>query len=168
MTIPREKRYLEDYIASKFPQGGYIKNCPLGPILPGAAEVYPFDKAVNVSRPFRPMADLFVYRTDPLLLVEAKIRYPGPAIGQLVRYKNLIPSTPELQPYLGREVEMRLVCPWATPQLEAEANLAGVRIELFMVAWIQEYVDTYHRYWTAEYREARAVKQKMRELFGVE
>ena len=168
MTIPREKRYLEDYIAANFPHGGYIKNCPLGPILPGPAERYPFEKAVAVSRPWRPMADLFVYRTDPMLLVETKIRYPGPAIGQLVRYKNLIPSTPELQPYLGREVEMRLVCPWVTPQLQAEANLAGVRIEIFMVAWMAEYVSDYHRYWTAEYREARAAKQRMRELFGVE
>ena len=168
MTVPREKRYLEDYLFTKFPHGGYIKNCPLGPIIAEAAAAYPWDKAVGISRPMRPICDAFVYSTEPRLIIEAKIRYPGPAIGQLIRYSNLLPSTPELQPYLDRRVEMRLICPWATPTLEQEANLAGVRIELFMVPWIAEYVSDYHKYWTAEYRDARAAKKRLRELLGVE
>ncbi len=125
-------------------------------------------RAVGWARPFRPEVDAIVFPGGKMLLIEAKILSVIDGIAKLPVYAGLVPTTPELLPYVGLPREMILVCPWQSDHVRAMADTVGVTIAVFRPAWIEPYLDSRMQYWTADYRRAREQKRALRRELGVE
>ena len=167
-TQQRQVRLTAEWMAERYPRGGYTLNAWLGPSLPGLVEEKGLERALRESAPWRPRVDALVVEADKVVLVEAEIRQPRNAVGHLLVYKSLVASTPELADHLGKPVVLVLLTPWTNATIEAMARESHIQVEVYNPAWIAEYVEELHVYWTREYQEARAQKMAIREMLGVE
>jgi len=151
----RERRLVSEYIMQHYPRNIVMYNFALGPPPEPIAKALPEEKALRVSRPWRPRVDAVVITEDKMILVEADIMNPRDGLGYLPMYKSLVPQTPELKRFLDKPVEMLLVLPWKAPWIEEAARAAGIQVAVFRPAWIDKYVEEFHKYWTKEYRLER-------------
>jgi hypothetical protein len=101
-------------------------------------------------------------------LIEAKIRDVKAGIGDLLYYRGMVPQTLDMPFYDGQPISYRLVVPWMIPWVQNAATVAGVEVVVHAPAWIADYVKERQHYFTAEYREARAEKMRLRQLLGVD
>lgn len=168
MTEQRERRLIAEYAIEKLTGYRYVFGHPLGPVAGSLEAEVGLARAIKLSKPFRPEVDLLCYFGTSLLLIEAKIFRIVDGAAKLSVYKALVPTTPELAPYLDRPVRMRLVVPWNSVQTQAIADSQGIEVDIFRPSWVDQYVEQYQQYWTAEARTARAEKQRIRTLLGVE
>jgi len=161
MTQQRERRLAGEYAATRLGQAlVVIQGCPLGPIPQAIAESMPLAIARRVSRPWRPEADIVAVFGDGIEVIECKIFKLIDGAAKLPLYASLVGQTPELQTHLPRPVRMRLVCPWVSIAVQQFADGASIIVEHFAPAWIESYVESMHNYWTREYRQARAERQR--------
>lgn len=163
-----ETRMVSEYLAKEYSKFEYIISQPLGVVSEELQAELGYTKAINTVRPFRPSADAIVILPRYLVLVEAKVWSVVNGLAKLPLYKSLVPLTPELKQYMPREVLMELVVGWTNPNLEIMARGAGVTLKLYTPQWLVEVVEDMHKYWTAEYRQNREQKLRMREYFGVD
>lgn len=163
-----ETRLIGEYVATKFAGRRTATLVALGPAVDGLAETLPQTARLRHSRPWRPEVDAVVWMDGVLLLIEAKVADYVSGIAKLPLYKSLIPSTPELSPWWGWEIRMRLVVPRARAWHEAMAANAGVEIDIFEPPWMRDYWEYRDRYWTAEYRQRRQAVLETRRQLGVE
>lgn len=164
----RQTRLTAEWMALEYPGGGYTLNARLGPPLDGLASSIGLERALRESAPWRPRVDALAVESGRVVLVEAEIRQVRNAVGNLLVYRNLVPSTPELREHWSKPVEMVLLTPWTNATIDAMARTAGVRMELFAPPWIADYVAELQLYWTKEYQERRAHRLSLRKLLGVE
>ena len=163
-----ESRMVADYLLKYYAAFPRLMMVPLGGVDDRLAQQVGIEKALNLSRPFRPEIDAIVVLPRHLLLIETKVFRIVDGLAKPPLYAALVPSTPELRKYLPREIMMQIVVAWSNANLEAMAAAAGVQVIVFTPAWLEAEVQRYHRYWTAEYQEARQKRLEMREYFGVE
>jgi hypothetical protein len=164
----RERRYISEYLLQAFPEGNYQVNVELGPIPQEYVQRYGQAKAAALFRPTRPRIDAVRWTPTRYILIEAKIRDIKTGIGDLTYYKSIIPTTPDLPFYDGQPIVSRLIVPWMLDWLQPVADAAGVEIVVFHQPWIDKYVEERKHYFSAEYREARAEKLRLREILGVD
>jgi hypothetical protein len=163
-----ETRLVAEYLKENFSKFTFITKQPLGKVSETLMAEEGYKRAINLSRPFRPEVDAAVILPRHILIVEAKVWNIISGLGKLPLYKSLVPFTPELQQYMPREVLMELVVGWTNPNLELMARDAGVRVRLYCPEWLQEVVESQHKYWTREYQDVRQKKLRMREVYGLE
>lgn len=163
-----ETRLVAEYLAELVYPNWYRQRQPLGPPLPGTVEELGLERAIAVSRPWRMEVDAVSVEHGRLVLIEAKVFKIVDGMAKLPLYKALVGSTPELAEHRQLPVVMRLVAPWTSDSMETMARAAGVEVVVFSPAWIRDYVQQYHNYWTAEYRQAREEKMRLRRALGVE
>ena len=168
MGEQRERRLISEWRAEKYPRDQHILGCPLGAIQEELVARLGLHRAIKTSRPWRMEADAVVITNGRLVLAEAKIFRPRDGIGDLLCYKPLVASTPELQPYLDRPLQLVLVIPWATQTVEDLCQAHDIRLELFNPLWVADFIESMHKYWTPEYQAARAEKKRLRTALGVE
>ena len=164
----RERRYISEYLLKAFPEGGYQLNVELGPIPKEYVDRLGLGKAAALFRPTRPRVDAVVWRPAKYILIEAKIRDIKAGIGDLSYYKGMAERAPDLPFYDGQPIVLRLVVPWMLDWVQIAAEAAKVEVVVFFTEWIADYVKERQHYFTAEYREARAQKMKLREILGVD
>lgn len=164
----RERRYIAEYMHKEWPEGGYQLNVELGAIPQEYIDRYGLGKAAALFRPTRPRVDAIKWTPEKYYLIEAKIRDIKAGIGDLYYYRGMLPTTPDLPFYEGQPVVFRLVVPWMIEWIKAAADSAQVEVVVFHADWIDDYVKERQNYFTAEYREARAQKMKLREILGVD
>lgn len=167
-NIPRERRYIAEFMAQMFRRGGYELNVPIGPIPDELVEKAGIPGAAAIFRPSRRRVDALGWTPNIYVLVEAKIRDPMPAIGQLHTYKALLFRTPDLPDGPKEQVEMWLVCPWALDWVKQACTEQGIKLHIFWQDWIADYAEEFQKYFTADYRRAREEKLRMRKILGVE
>ena len=163
-----EVRMISEYLKENYAGFPFTLNIPLGAVSEQLMKEEGYQRALGLSRPFRPIADSVVILPHYILLVEAKVWNVVNGLAKLPLYKSLVPVTPELKQYMPREVMMQLVVAWTNPNLEIMARAADVELKVYRPPWIEEVVDGMHKYWTREYRDQREKKLAMREFFGVE
>jgi hypothetical protein len=163
-----ETRLVAEYLAATYPKFPSITAQPLGVISTDLQAQVGYAKAMGISRPFRPEVDALVILPNNIVLIEAKVWNIVNGLAKLPLYKSLLPITPELKQYFPREIIMELVVGWTNPNLQAMARDQGVVVKLFCPDWLVEVVDGYQRYWTKEYRDTRAQKLALREMYGIE
>lgn len=163
-----ETRALAEYLLKNYSSFPTISKQPLGKIPYDLVESEGIKRAMGLMRPYRPEVDGIVILPRYLLLIEFKVKAVIDGLAKLPMYKSLVPYTPELKDYQDREILMQLVVGWTNPNLEIMAHSAGVSVKVYCPLWLSHHVDEYHKYWTAEYRQARDEKLKMRELLGLE
>lgn len=164
----RERRYISEYMVHEWPKGGWQLNVELGPIPQEYVDRLGLGRAAALFRPTRPRVDAVKWTKDRYYIIEAKIRDIKAGIGDLSYYRGMIPRTPDLPFYDGQEIVSRLVVPWMIDWIQAAADAAQVEVVVFMKDWIAEYVKERQHYFTAEYRDARAEKMRLREILGVD
>jgi hypothetical protein len=168
ITQRRETQLVAEYLAERVFPNWYVQGQPLGPALEGLTEAHGVEKALRISRPWRPEVDAVTVEDGRLVLIEGKIFKWRDGMGQLPLYKAAVPSTPELAEHRGKLVVLRLLMPWTSPMVELLAQATGVEVVVFAPAWVEEYTRSYHQYWTPEYRERRDQMLEMRRQLGVE
>lgn len=164
----RERRYISEYMMHQWPRGGWQLNVELGPIPQEYIDRLGLGKAAALFRPTRPRVDAVKWTRDKYYIVEAKIRDIKAGIGDLSYYRGMIPRTPDLPFYDGQEIITRLVVPWMIDWINVAAEAAQVDVVVYWSDWIADYVKERQHYFTAEYREERAEKMRLREILGVD
>ncbi len=164
----RERRYVADYLAQYYPRGGWMTNVPLGPIPEEITSQHGIARGAMLFRPARPRVDAVIWSTSHYWLVEAKIREAKSAVGDLLVYRTLADSTPDLPEYNGQEIHTRLIVPWALDWISRVATRYGMEMEIFLPAWVEDYVRERQNYFTREVRLARDEKMRLRQVLGVE
>ncbi len=163
-----EGRMVSEYLLKFYANFPRITMVPLGAIDDQLSAQVGYQKAINMSRPFRPEVDAIVILPRHLLLIESKVFKVIDGLAKLPLYAALVPTTPELRQYMPRELIMQLVVGWTNPNLESMAKTAGVQVVVYAPPWLDEEVQRMHHYWTAEYQTERQKKLEMRQYFGVE
>jgi hypothetical protein len=163
-----ETRMVSEYLLlqySKFPSRTGV---PLGKIDDKLMADHGYQKAIDMSRPYRPEADAIVFLPNYLLLIEAKVWNVVGGLSKLPMYRDLVPFTPELAQYKGREILMELVVGWTNDNLEIMAQGRGVAVKVYSPAWLQDVVQGMHKYWTKDYQAERQRIMETRQNLGLE
>jgi len=164
----RERRYISEFMLEFFRGDNYELNTPIGPLPPELVEKFGPVYAAAQFRPSRRRVDALAWTAHKYIIVEAKIRDPLPAIGQLLTYKALLQRTPDLPDGPKEDIELWLVCPWALEWIKVAAQEVGINLKVYWQDWIAEYVKDYQSYHTAEYRQKREETLRQRRILGVE
>lgn len=164
----RERRYISEYMLKTWPKGGWQLNVELGPIPQEYVDRYGLGKAAAMFRPTRPRVDAVKWTDKTYYIIEAKIRDIKAGIGDLTYYRGMVEKTPDLPFYDGQPIIYRLVVPWMIEWIKTGAVAARIEVVVFMPGWIADYVKERQHYSTAEYREERKEKMKLREILGVD
>lgn len=163
-----EDRMINEYAAFAYGDFPYMVHVPLGRIPADVIKDVGYTQAIAFMRPYRLEVDAIVVLPRYLVLIEAKVFKTIDGLAKLPLYKSLVPFTPELAQYTGREVIMELVVGWTNPNLEIMARDAGVRLKVYSPDWLAAVVQEYHQYWTKEYRDARNQKLGLRAYYGID
>ena len=163
-----ETRMVAEYLVQAYPKFSTITAVPLGKIDNALMAQAGYQKAIGLSRPYRPEADAIVILPNYLLLVEAKVWNVVNGLAKLPLYKSLIPFTPELQQYMPRDILMELVVGSTNSNLEIMARDMGVAIKVYSPPCLQDVVQSMNLYWTADYQAERQRKLAMRKTLGVD
>ena len=163
-----EDRMISEYVAKQYKDFPYMMHVPLGRIPADIVKDVGYTQAIAFMRPYRLEVDAIVILPRYLVLIEAKVFKTIDGLAKLPLYKSLVPFTPELAQYEGREVIMELVVGWTNPNLEIMTRDAGVRLMVYAPDWLTAVVQDYHQYWTKEYRDARNQKLALRTMYGID
>ncbi len=163
-----EIRMVSEYLISAYAKFPSIMDVPLGKVDESLMAEQGYKRATGLMRPYRPAVDAVVILPRYLVLIEAKVWNVVNGLAKLPLYKSLVPFTPELKQYSGKEVLMELVVGWTNDNLAIMARDLGVKVVVYSPEWLNEVVLRMHNYWTKEYRQERENKMKMRELLGLE
>lgn len=185
-----ETRLIAEYCQERYNKFPVVLGQPLGRVKKELVAEVGLKKALNLVRPFRPEVDAIVVLPRYLLLIEAKIWNVVNGLAKLPLYKSLVPHTDEFKHFTvwrevrradgtvvqeaedvdltQREVLMQLVVGWSNANLEIMARDIGVVVEVYSPGWLNEVLERMHNYWTAEYRDAREEKMRLRRLAGLE
>ncbi|MEM1944061.1 MAG: hypothetical protein QXE52_08275 [Candidatus Caldarchaeum sp.] len=158
---PRERRLASEYAEEKFGRLGiqYVLGQPLGPIPQEAIRAFGPEKARLIFRPWRPEVDIAAFPTDRLIIAECKIFKILDGFSKLLQYRALVPQTPELAAWRDKPVEARIVVPWLPEWLPDRAAAERVVVDVYKPAWIDDYLEDMHKYWTKEYRIQRQARR---------
>ena len=159
---------VSEYLLAKYSQFHSINAVPLGRVDESLMATHGYQRALGLSRPYRPEADAIVILPNYLVLIEAKVWNVVNGLAQLPLYKTLIATTPELQQYLPRDILMEVVVGWTNANLETMARGLGVSVVVYSPPWLANVVDGMHKYWTQEYRQERQRIMDARQLLGLE
>ena len=163
-----ERRYVAEYLAAFYPDGGWVSNVPLGAVPEEIKAQYGQQRGAALFRPSRPRVDAILSTPGLYILIEAKVREPKMAIGDLLLYRSLAEKTEDLPLFDGQPIGMRLVVPWALDWVRTAATAHGMQLVIYYPKWIEDYVRQRQHYFSAEYREQREEKQRLRKAFGLE
>lgn len=163
-----ETRMVSEYLKENYSKFPFIIKQPLGVVSEDILKEEGYERGLKMMRPFRPEVDAVVILPHNILLIEAKVWSIVDGLAKLPLYKSLVPVTPELKQYMPREVMMQLVVGWINPNLKIMARSMDVEVHLYCPPWLQEVVESMHKYWTREYQEDRQGKLRMREYLGLE
>ena len=135
-----ERRYVIEYVVNKFPNRIWAAfNVRLGMPPKRMREMYP-DVPPEHFKVWLPTADAVVVDGSYIYVIEAKIRQPRAAIGQLLDYARRVPETPDLRRFLPREVVKVLVVPLKDPELEKTCEMYGIKVDYFCPQWVLDYM----------------------------
>lgn len=136
---PRELRLLSEYLAERYPNERAMTRVRLGSLQPrGDHGRFAADEEAALGV-WRRWADAIVIAKAELILIEAAIRPDTGEPSKLEIYRDLIPLTPELEPYRALPVQMELVYAVEDPVVTEYAERRGIRCVQFAPPWLLEY-----------------------------
>jgi len=136
----RERRYIVEFVNSHFPSAlwrGF--NVPVTPISDEMRKRYP-DVSSRYFTRFRKYADAIVVTDDEVLILEAKLRHPIEALGQLLVYVYWSYQVPELRRFRPRKHVGAIVAPLDDQFLRIPMEQAGFRLYIFKPKWAMDYL----------------------------
>lgn len=134
--VQRERRLLSEYLARNYPNARAILNQRLGAYPLHVAAPLPPNVPPSALSSFRRYVDALVIEPERLTMIEAKIIQAPGAAESLELYSRLLPSTPELAPYLHLPLKKLVVAAVTDPVLSAMAAERGIETVTFTPAWV--------------------------------
>lgn len=137
-----ELRYVSEYAAKFFPDYRSRTQVSVGPyrnIPPGT------DMTIPANRPLgndRPRADLVLETPQALLLIEGWILPAYGKVSQLMLYRQLLPSTPDLELDASLPVECYLLGPWENTLMRNLAFDNGIGYLIYTPQWIEQALES--------------------------
>ena len=163
----REARLISEWVQQNYPKAQLVRfRCPLGPIPDKLVQDLGLEKAIGYARPYRPEVDALIVTEKEIVLAEAKIFKVMDGLSKLPIYGALVPKTPELQPYLGRTIRLKLITAKPLPWMKEAAAEAAVEVVVFQPEWIKAYLQELEKYWTKDSVEERQRRKKVLEALG--
>ena len=131
-----ERRYCVEYVMENYPSDTRVKyNAPLG--APAKETIKQYPKAtIGFFRPWRKYTDAMVINPPYLDIIETKIWTPEKGFGDLLEYRELIPSTPELEEFSELEKRLFLVIPFTRPHWESMAKRYEINLVIWRPPWV--------------------------------
>lgn len=136
----RDRRYITEYVTLGYPGKPQFFNLRLGAAAPELARQYPGVNIDRLSRVWRKTADAVVVNEGEFVLLEGELRRPVESVGELLVYKDLVYSTPELVPYGRLPIRLVLVCPQDDPSVADVVSRAGIQIVIYQPRWAMDYL----------------------------
>lgn len=134
-----EMQMLSEYLAAHYPNDQVRMRVRMGTVqLPTTGGLSERD-ARAVNHVFLRWADAVVVTPTELIVIEAKMRADPSAISQLELYRELVPKTQELLPFLGRRIVAELVVSIEDPAVTAMASRRSIRVRVYKPAWLGEW-----------------------------
>jgi len=161
-----EPKWVAEYAAANYPDVEVRPRCPLGPFLEGVADQIGVDKARRVSRPWRPEVDMIILPPGKLILVEGKIFKAMDGLSKLPVYASLVPSTPELEAFKDRPIEMQLLVVRPLSWVLAAAEKSGVKVVEWAPPYIVQVWEERDKYWAPEAVKAREERKEVLRKLG--
>ena len=131
-----ERRYVPEYVTEKYPvRVTVFYNMPVGAPPETLVKLHP-ELPERTFRKWQKWADAIVILDDRIVLIEGKIRRPITGIGELVTYRQLLPDTKELRPWIHLPVEARLITPERDPAVLRSAAAQDITVDIYTPAWL--------------------------------
>ena len=130
---------LSEYLAATYPHDQVRLRIRMGTVqLPATGGLPERDtRGVNVG--FLRWADAVVVTPSELIVIEGKMRADPGSVSQLELYRDLVPKTQELLPFLSRRVVAELVVSVEDPAVTALAARRSIRVRVYRPAWFAEW-----------------------------
>lgn len=138
--VQRDRRYVVEYVEQFYPKTRAWFNLRLGPPPISVAAAYPGLDVDRYARVWKKTCDAVVVTDQELVLIEGELRRPSEGLGELLVYRDLIRTTPELQPYQGRRIRTVLLCPVVDPTLTLQLQKHNIELVIYRPKWVEEYL----------------------------
>lgn len=138
----RERRYIVDYVRTRYPDAYAIFNQRLGGMPAKLEGVDIGNISSNIYKVFNRYVDALVIQPDKVLLIEAKILADLGAVSQLEYYAALVGQTPDLARYSALPLELHIVTASADPSFVAFAASKNITIDIYRPPYAVEYLTT--------------------------
>ncbi len=136
---------LSEYLAARYPHDQVRMRVRMGTVQLPATGGLPEKDARAVNHVFLRWADAVVVTPAELVVIEAKMRADPSAISQLELYRDLVPLTQELLPFLGRRIVAELVVSIEDPAVTALAQRRAIRVRVYKPAWLGDWAAARRR-----------------------
>lgn len=167
MGEQRERRLISEWALARHPKDHVLFNVPIGEVLNEFIIKYGPARAVKASKPWRLEVDAVVVTRSELILAEAKIFQIRNAVADLLCYRPLVQSTPELREWKDLPLRMVVIIPWTSRVVEEMCSANGITVDVFAPEWLSAYIEEHGKYWTRPYQEARQERKILREALGI-
>lgn len=137
--VLRDRRYVAEWVIENYPHAEVFYNLRLGPPPAGLAEMYPGVDIEKYARVWKKTCDAVVITDKELILIEGELRRPLLALGELLIYRDLLSTTPELKPYRRLRVRTILLCPVEDPTLELTLREHKIEKVVYKPPWVEQY-----------------------------
>jgi hypothetical protein len=135
-----EQKYIAEWVAKNFPNAikiWYQKG--LGDLphrLAMRTQLSPEWYARYAKR-----ADAVVITESEVVVVEAETRRAIIGLSELIVYRDLLPYTPDLRPYLvGRKTRLILVTPLPDADVIKQCQIMGIEYQIYFPEWLEEHL----------------------------
>jgi len=136
----RDRRYVAEWVIENYPHDQAFYNLRLGGVPSEVAARYPGVDVDRMARVFKKTCDALVVTETELVLIEGELRRPLLALGELLVYRDLISTTPELRPWSHFPVRTVLLCPVEDPSLDLILRENKIEKAVFKPPWVEEYL----------------------------
>jgi len=139
-TVQRERRYVAEYVAMRFPGDVVSFNVRLftdpDVSIPGLSA----ESTLRLISRSGLFVDAIIHRGSDVILIEAKVEMESQALGQLLIYKELIQKTPGFDHLLPEDISLLMVSPITKPWIDPVLRKYGVMVDHWSPDWIVGYL----------------------------
>jgi len=138
--VLRDRRYVAEWVLANYPHNEVFYNLRLGPPPAEISAAFPDIDVNKYARVWKKTCDAVVITEIELVLIEGELRRPLLALGELLIYRDLLSTTPELKPYSHLRVRTVLLCPVEDPTLEMTLREHKIEKALYRPPWVDQYL----------------------------
>jgi len=137
---PRELRLLSEYLMERYPTAIHLVRVRLGTLEPEGEHGPLTPEELRALGVLRRWADAIVVTKTEMILIEAAIRPDTGEASKLKVYADLVPLTPELEPYRDLPLRLELVYAVHDPVVIRYCEREGIRCVHFCPDWVLDYL----------------------------
>lgn len=138
---PWSTMLLREWAAVKYPGATFREQVRLGPTQESVVGVQINATLAAMLRNWNWYADGLIVTESEVLLIEAKVQPNPSAVGQVLFYRQLMVSTPELTPLLAMPFQAVVLFAELDDEVSKFARGLGVRVETYTPQWIADYLQ---------------------------